>query len=123
MDSLNSISGDLDSAVDGLTDASGSLAKGLSKAARLVNKASDQLGEASDKISAFKDDLDGALMSDDLATIKTMIGNDPEGLAVSLSGPVALDRKPVYPIRNYGSAMAPFYTILSLWVARLYWRP
>ncbi len=106
LDSLDGISGDLDSAVDGLTDASGSLAKGLSKAAKLVNKASDQLGEASDKISAFKDELDGALMSDDLATIKTMIGNDPEGLAVSLSGPVALDRKPVYPIRNYGSAMA-----------------
>ena len=90
LDSLNGISNDLDSAVAGLTDASGSLAKGLSKAAKLVNKASDQLGEASDKISAFKDELDGALMSDDLATIKTMIGNDPEGLAVSLSGPVAL---------------------------------
>lgn len=119
LDSLDGISGDLDSAVDGLTDASGSLAKGLSKAAKLVNKASDQLGKASDKISAFKDELDGALMSDDLATIKTMIGNDPEGLAVSLSGPVALDRKPVYPIRNYGSAMAPFYTILSLWVGSI----
>ena len=117
LDSLNGISNDLDSAVAGLTDASGSLAKGLSKAAKLVNKASDQLGEASDKISAFKDELDGALMSDDLATIKTMIGNDPEGLAVSLSG--ALDRKPVYPIRNYGSAMAPFYTILSLWVGSI----
>lgn len=119
LDSLDGISGDLDSAVDGLTDASGSLSKGLSKAAKLVNKASDQLGEASDKIGAFKDELDGALMSDDLATIKTMIGNDPEGLAASLSGPVALDRKPVYPIRNYGSAMAPFYTILSLWVGSI----
>ena len=119
LDSLDGISGDLDSAVAGLTDASGSLAKGLSKAAKLVNKASDQLGEASDKISAFKDELDGALMSGDLATIKTMIGNDPEGLAVSLSGPVALDRKPVYPIRNYGSAMAPFYTILSIWVGAI----
>ena len=119
LDSLDGISGDLDSAVDGLTDASGSLAKGLSKAAKLVNKVSDQLGEASDKIGAFKDELDGALMSDDLATIKTMIGNDPEGLAASLSGPVALDRKPVYPIRNYGSAMAPFYTILSLWVGSI----
>ena len=116
LDSLDGISGDLDSAVDGLTDASGSLAKGLSKAAKLVNKASDQLGEASDKISAFKDELDGALMSDDLATIKTMIGNDPEGLAVSLSGPVALDRKPVYPIRNYGSAMAPLFMNLTFWI-------
>lgn len=119
LDSLDGISGDLDSAVDGLTDASGSLSKGLSKAAKLVNMASDQLGEASDKIGAFKDELDGTLMSDDLATIKTMIGNDPEGLAASLSGPVALDRKPVYPIRNYGSAMAPFYTILSLWVGSI----
>ena len=117
LDSLNGISGDLDSAVSGLADASGSLAKGLSKAARLVNKASDQLGEASDKISAFKDELDSALMSGDLAMIKTMIGSDPEGLAASLSGPVALDRKPVYPIRNYGSA--PFYTILSLWVGSI----
>ncbi|MFR7798071.1 MAG: hypothetical protein ACLU37_08270 [Collinsella sp.] len=109
--------------MSGLTDASGSLAKGLSKAAGLVNKASDQLGEASDKISAFKDELDSALISGDLATIKTMIGNDPEGLAVSLSGPVALDRKPVYPIRNYGSAMAPFYTICRCGWARLFWRP
>ena len=92
LDSLNGISSNLDSAVSSLTDASGSLAKGLSKAAKLVNKAPDQLGEASDKISAFKDELDGALMSDDLATIKTMIGNDPE---------------------------APFYTILSLWVGSI----
>ena len=84
--------------MSGPIDASGSLAEGLSKAAKLVNKASDQLGEASDKIGAFKDELDGALMSDDLANDhETMIGNDPEGLAVSLSGPVALDRKPVYP--------------------------
>ncbi len=29
---------------------------------------------------------------------------------------MALDRNPVYHIENYGSAMAPFYTTLSLWV-------
>lgn len=62
-------------------------------------------------------------MSGDLATIKTMIGNDPEGLAVSLSGPVALDRKPVYPIRNYGSAMRRSTRFCRSGSARSYWRP
>ena len=33
-----------------------------------------------------------------------------------MAAPVGLDKRPVYHIANYGSAMAPFYTILSLWV-------
>lgn len=117
--SVSGISDNLDSAVGDLTGASGSLAKSLNKASGLVKKASGALGEAGDKIQGFKDKLDEAVSSGDIAQIKSLIGSDPEGLADALSAPVALDRKPVYPIRNYGSAMAPFYTILSLWVGAI----
>ena len=117
--SVSGISGDLDSAVNGLTDASGSLAKGITKASKLVTKASTDLGTAANKLQEFKDKLDAAVASDDIAQIKSLIGDDPEGLADALAAPVALDRKPVYHIRNYGSAMAPFYTILSLWVGSI----
>ena len=36
-----------------------------------------------------------------------------------LKQPVDLVEKRLYPIKNYGSAMAPFYTVLSLWVGIL----
>ena len=117
--SVSGISDNLDSAVGDLTGASGSLAKSLNKASGLVKKASGALGEAGEKIQGFKDKLDEAVSSGDIAQIKSLIGSDPEGLADALSAPVALDRKPIYPIRNYGSAMAPFYTILSLWVGAI----
>ena len=36
-----------------------------------------------------------------------------------LKQPVDLVENRLYPIKNYGSAMAPFYTVLSLWVGIL----
>ena len=36
-----------------------------------------------------------------------------------LAAPVAVDRIALYPVANYGSAMAPFYTILSIWVGAI----
>mgnify|MGYP002652862997 CR=1 FL=1 len=30
-----------------------------------------------------------------------------------------LDRHPVYPVVSFGAAMAPFYTVLGLWVGAL----
>ena len=117
--SVSGISGDLDAAVNGLTDASGSLTKGIEKAGKLVTKASSDLDAAAGKLQDFKDKLDGAVASDDITQIKSLIGDDPEGLADALAAPVALDRKPIYHIRNYGSAMAPFYTILAIWIGSI----
>lgn len=36
-----------------------------------------------------------------------------------ISSPVNLDTVEMYEIEYYGSAMAPFYTILALWVGAL----
>lgn len=51
--------------------------------------------------------------------ILEMVKSDPELLGQFISSPVNLDTVEVYPIENYGSAMAPFYTILALWVGAL----
>lgn len=45
--------------------------------------------------------------------------NAPEAVAEFLASPVILDTHRIYPIENYGSGMAPFYTILCLWVGGL----
>ena len=113
------ISQNLNSTVKSLSSASGSLAKDLSGVTDVLNDTSSDLGKAADKLQNLRDKLDEAVQNGDLDSIRAMIGSDPETLAKSLSAPVGIDRKPVYHIMNYGSAMAPFYTILSIWIGAI----
>lgn len=48
-----------------------------------------------------------------------ILKTDPAMLGSFISSPVNLDTVGIYEIENYGSAMAPFYTILALWVGAL----
>lgn len=48
-----------------------------------------------------------------------LMTNDPQMLASFISSPTEVETITMYPIENYGSAMTPFYTILSLWVGAL----
>lgn len=45
--------------------------------------------------------------------------NSPESVGDFLSSPVELDTHKVFPIANYGSGLAPFYSILAMWVGGL----
>ena len=38
------------------------------------------------------------------------------GKAAAIAAPVGVDTIPVYPVANFGSQMAPMYSILALWV-------
>ena len=44
---------------------------------------------------------------------------DPDSIATLLSAPVSVNRIALYPVANYGSAMTPFYTVLSIWVGAI----
>lgn len=48
-----------------------------------------------------------------------LLAQDPEKLGEFLSEPVLIETESIYPIANYGSAMAGFYTVLALWVGAL----
>jgi putative membrane protein len=48
-----------------------------------------------------------------------ILESDPTQLGDFISSPVNLDTVEMYAIENYGSAMAPFYTVLALWVGAL----
>lgn len=51
--------------------------------------------------------------------IMDIVETDPTILGNFISSPVNLDTVGIFEIENYGSAMAPFYTILALWVGAL----
>lgn len=40
----------------------------------------------------------------------------PDDIASIMAEPVVLDAQPAFPVANYGSGVAPFYTNLALWV-------
>ncbi|MGN1349984.1 MAG: YhgE/Pip family protein [Anaerovoracaceae bacterium] len=49
-----------------------------------------------------------------------LMGDDPEKLSAFLAEPVTLETEAVYEIENYGSASAPFFTLLALWAGALF---
>ena len=48
-----------------------------------------------------------------------LLKNDPAMMASFVASPVSMDTEEIYPIKTYGSAMAPFYTVLAIWVGAL----
>ena len=117
--SASDISEGLDKTIDDLSAASGSLAGDLFNVQKALQDAGGVLTASADNLSQLKDELDAAAQAGDLDKIRSLIGSDPEALASALSAPVALDEQAIYPMANNGSAMAPFYTTLSLWVGAI----
>ena len=48
--------------------------------------------------------------------VRDLIALDPATVGAFMGSPVSLVDEAVFPVRNYGSGVAPFYTNLALWV-------
>jgi putative membrane protein len=57
--------------------------------------------------------------NESLEDINDILANEEASVAEYLSSPVRMKTEVIYPIREYGSAMAPFYTVLAQWVGAL----
>lgn len=78
----------------------------------ILHSVSGKLTEILDKLNSVSDDERVQ------ALIEILQGN-PDSYGEYFSEPVKVETKQIYPIENYGSAMTPFYTVLSLWVGAL----
>lgn len=85
---------------------------GLQKMRRLLKELCAQ-------IDALETDLSGIGDSELLQQMVEILQNEPEKVGTFFSTPVNLETKRVFAISNYGSQMAPFYTVLSIWVGAL----
>lgn len=117
--SAERVSGDVGYVLSSLTGVSNALAGDLDGTRVALDQAGDALKRASAKLKAQREELAEALSVGDLEQVKRIVGSDPEGMASFLSSPVSIDRHSVYGIANYGSSMAAFYTVLSLWVGSI----
>ena len=103
----------IDDSTEGLSNQLGALSEGL-------GEAGERLEAAAEDVEGVKERVTAALNSGDVEQIEQVVlGGDPEVMAQNLAAPVEQHREALYPVANYGSAMAPFYTVLSLWVGAL----
>lgn len=112
LQSLSGASGDLSSAA-------GSASGLLGSASGKINAATQDLANASTKLASLADSIDEALASGDAEQLQQILGADTQTLANALAAPVGIERTAVFPAENFGSAMAPLYTTLALFIGSL----
>ena len=71
---------------------------------------------SADKIDGIIDKVEAVDAEDRLAVLIDLLGGDPEAYAEFFSSLVDVDVEEVYSVASYGAAMAPFYSVLAIWV-------
>lgn len=79
----------------------------------------DKLPYAKSIVDNLVDSISKINNSNDVKEVISILKSDVIERSDFLKQPVDLVEKKLYPIKNYGSAMTPFYTVLSLWVGIL----
>lgn len=81
-----------------------------------VEELKELIVSAKEKVAEIIEQLDGVDESKQYEELIRILSTDPEMMSEFFSSPVQMETEPVYHIENYGSGVAPFYTILALWV-------
>ncbi|MFJ5789337.1 YhgE/Pip family protein [Lysinibacillus sp. NPDC093197] len=126
----------LNAAKDTLTNASTMLTKvqsSIPQAQQRLNNAKNTLVTANKAISTIQSDFPtlSKKITDlanklrtlenetDISEIVQLLKNDVDAERNFFEEPVQLEEHRMFPIANYGTAMTPFYTVLSIWVGCL----
>ena len=120
---LDRVVSDVSDAMDGVKDLSAdakALRAALSDTTQALSVTMDLLRPAAERmVSSLSDTIDRleGLSADEYTDILlNILGGDPLVYSQYFPEMVQTAVNKVYPIENYGSAMAPFYTTLAIWV-------
>ena len=84
----------------------------LEQTSGYIEEVRETLGTVIDALSLLEGDAE-------YEQILTLLQNEPDTIADYVTSPVDMETVTIYEIDGYGSAMAPFYTVLALWVGAL----
>ena len=86
----------------------------------VMSNTSLSLDDISKDLDDLKNELNGLTERELLQKILDFMHGDPEGYGKFLAEPVGIESEAIYPVENYGSGVAPFYTTLALWVGCIF---
>ena len=109
LDTAKSSSNDAEAVLANLGNSMASVNRSLASTETLIDQSIDNVETAKEKISSLN-------ISDNFINTLNKAIENPEKISEFMSSPVKLITTPVYPVVDYGSTMAPFYTTLAIWV-------
>ena len=126
LDTFSTLSGNLSATMNGISPSItqlksilGQLDSSLKDSASVLDSTGTALQTVNDKLSSLTTDLKALESSSAYQQFLSLKGIDPDGISTFMSSPVTVDTEVLYDVKNYGSAMTPFYTNLALWVGGL----
>jgi len=96
----------------------GTAVNGTNLAATVSSDLNNRLSQYKGVISLLSSKLQ-ILNNSDLVQIISILQSNPDFMGNFISNPFTLQDESIYSIPNYGSAMAPVYTVLAIWVGCL----
>ena len=112
---LSGMSGDL----SGLGDILEGYNNSLGKLQGSLVSTEASLGYMQNGVNALAEIFNRLAGNQTLNDVNDILANDETAVAEYLASPVKMKTEVIYPIETYGSAMAPFYTVLAQWVGAL----
>ncbi len=111
--SLDKALGDMDSIFDGILDTVDSTNASLTETGKVIDDVSKRLTDATEKLKSASED-------ERVQELINLLGGDPEAYGSFFAEPVVVNTNEIYPVKNYGSAVTPFYTTLAIWVGGIF---
>ena len=109
LSSVNTTIGDIQPVLAAAKSAVIAVNGSLAQLETALKDASAALDRLLDKLTLLRD-------SDLLQDLIDLLHGDPDQFAEFFAQPVTVTTETIYPVENYGTAMAPFYTTLAIWV-------
>lgn len=110
---LNGLTGNLEKEMTEIRQAAGTSGMNLEKTGKALQDSAALL----DTAAADMETLVSRIQKEGLdSVVSELTKENPETISSFLASPVKLKTESYYPVENYGSAMAPFYSTLSVWV-------
>ncbi len=120
---LLTVTGDLVSDLNGdlptIQALAGSVNKSVQSGEDLIKTVDTLLDNIKAQLDSLSQRIDDFGDSEILNTVKNLMGNNTDQLGEFLACPVIVNTEKIYGIENYGSAMAPFYSTLAIWVGAM----
>lgn len=113
---ISSLLSQLEKSTDGIYSLTNVADSDLIQIQSVLADSGKLLNDAADKISDTTAKLDEMEQSGDFSELESIISGDRSSISSFLAAPVSLKTHKVYEIANYGSSMAPFYSVLSIWI-------
>lgn len=105
--------------VAGMGDVFGSLQLTIDSANTSLTNTSLVLDSMVERLDNTIDAVNEAKDDEKVKTLINTLSGDPNLYASFFSSPVEIQSNVIYPVENYGSSVAPFYTTLAIWVGAL----